>query len=135
MTGNSTERTALGVVVGMVLAIIISGVVGAVGHILYPLPASMDLTDPADVRMMITVMSPSAKSVVLGSWFLGAFIGGWAAMAIARWRAAPWIVALTIVAGAVWSMIMVPHPLWMMVAGVALPLLAAALIAGRASRT
>jgi hypothetical protein len=131
MSGTSTGRKVVGVIGGLVVAAVVVGVVEAIGHRLYPLPAGMNLTDPDDVRSMIQVMSPQAKSVVLGAWFLGAFIGGWVAMTIARWRPAPWIVAGFILFGGIWSMVMIPHPIWMMAAGVVLPLLAALLVSRR----
>lgn len=126
-------RRALGVIAGIIVAIVVVGLIEAIGHRMYPLPAGMNIADPNDLQSMIEVMPAAAKSIVLAAWFLGAFIGGWVALTISRWRPAPWIVAALIVFGGIWSMVMIPHPYWMMVAGIALPILAAALVSRRAA--
>jgi hypothetical protein len=131
VSGTSTGRRALGIVVGIVTGGIIAGIVQAIGHRLYPLPHGVNILNPADLHMMIARMPAAAKSVVLAAWFLGALIGGSTALTIARWYAAPWIVAGAIVLAGIWSMIMIPHPVWMMAAGLTLPLLAAALVSRR----
>jgi hypothetical protein len=131
MERTTTGRKALGIVGGTLVAIVIVGLIEAIGHRLYPLPAGTDLSNPESLRTMIDVMPLAAKMMVLVAWFLGSLIGGWTAQRIARWHLAPWIVAAAIVIGGIWSMIMIPHPLWMIAAGVTLPLLAAAMVSRR----
>lgn len=132
MNTSTMGRKILGVIGGVITAGLIVGIVEAIGHRIYPLPAGIDISDPADLNRMIELMPAAAKSIVLGAWFLGALVGGWVALTIARWKPAPWIVAGFILFGGIWSMVMIPHPVWMMAAGVALPLLAALLVSRRA---
>jgi hypothetical protein len=131
---SSVGRRVIGVVVGTITALLVVGVVEAVGHRMFPPPPGLDLSNAADVGRLIETMSGSALSIVLASWFLGALIGGWVALRVSHWRVAPWIVCAVIIGGGIWSFVMIPHPLWMMAAGIVLPLLAAVLLLRR-SRT
>jgi MFS family permease len=132
MDSNIARRT-IGVVAGVVSALLIVGVVQAIGHRLFPLPARLDTNNIDDVRQMIGLMSGSALSFVLLAYFLGSFIGGWVGLRIAQWRVAPWIVSLVILAGAIWSLVMIPHPLWVMVGCLVLPPLATILLLRRST--
>jgi hypothetical protein len=131
MTEISMGRRVVGVVAGIISALIIVGVVEAIGHSIFPPPPGIDVTNPADLQRLIASQSGAALAMVLAAWFLGAFIGGWVALRIALWRTAPWIVSAVIIAGGIWSFVMIPHPLWMIAAGLALPVLAAMLLVRR----
>lgn len=128
MSDVSMLRRVGGVVAGVVVAGVTVGVVQAIGHRLYPPPAGTNLGDVAQVTDYVANMPPVALSFVLLAWFLGALIGGWVALRIARWQAAPWLVAGLILFGALWTFYNIPHPIWMMGGGIALPLLAALLL-------
>ena len=68
--------------------------------------------------------------LVLIGWVLGAFLGGWVAARIARHRrAAALVIGALVVLGVVANNMMIPHPLWMTIAGVLLPIPAAWLAA------
>ena len=63
-----------------------------------------------------------------------AFAGGWVAARIARHRmAAALIIGVLVLAGVIANNAMIPHPLWMTVAGIVLPLPLAWLAARAAS--
>jgi hypothetical protein len=126
-------RIVLGIVAGLVLAVLCAVAIETLGHSLYPPPADLDAGDPADLARLMEVMPVAALMFVVGGWFVGALAGAWTANAIARNPVAGWVVAGFIVLGAVATMVMIPHPLWMWAAGIALPL-AAAWIAARFTR-
>ena len=126
-------RIVLGVVAGLVLAVLCVFAIETLGHALYPPPADLDATDPADLARLMEVMPVAALLFVVGGWFVGALAGAWTANAIARNPVAGWVVAGCIILGAVATMVMIPHPFWMWAAGIALPL-AAAWLAGRLTR-
>lgn len=118
-------RRALGVVVGVVVAMLTITLVEMIGHLLFPPPPGADMRDSAQVAQVVASISLPAKIWVTLAWFLGSLAGAFAGLAVARWDAVAWIVAAVVIAGAIWSYTMIPHPLWMQAAGVLLPLLAA----------
>ncbi|HEV8694671.1 MAG TPA: hypothetical protein VGQ93_10910 [Lysobacter sp.] len=64
--------------------------------------------------------------VVLAGWTLGAFFGGWIAARIARHRlAAALVIGALVLLGVIANSMLIPHPLWMTLAGIALPIPAA----------
>lgn len=122
---NSALRTALASVAGIIVAAIVVFAVEGLGHALFPPPAGLDLADPQDQARLIAAMPGQAKVMVVVAWFLGSLAGAAAAMAIAHKALAGWIVAAVMVALSVWTTQMFPHPAWMVVSAVVLPLAAA----------
>ena len=118
-------RIVLGVVAGLVTAFVCVFAIEAVGHMVFPTPPDINLADPADVARLMEVMPPGAFAFVLAAWFVGALAGAGVANAVAKRGLAGWIVALLVICGAVATMLMIPHPLWMWGAGILLPLVAA----------
>lgn len=120
-------RTILAVAVGVVvawLAIVLSQFAGAAA---YPPPPGLDVTDPAQLASFIQAAPPMAMALVLGGWVLGALAGGWTAARISRRypRIAALLVGALVLAGVIANAMLIPHPLWMALAGVLLPLPAA----------
>lgn len=68
---------------------------------------------------------------VLAAWGVGPLIGGWVGVRIARWAGAAWIIAGLVIFGVVTTALTIPTPWWMLAGGLALPLLAAALVSRR----
>lgn len=131
MSESSGARRIVGVIIGFFTAMVVVSVVEAIGLRIFLPPADLNLSNAADLQRLIETMPAAGKSMVLAAWFLGAFIGGWVALIITRWRLSPWIICVVIIGGGIWSMVMIPHPLWMMVAGLVLPVLAAMLVLRR----
>jgi len=117
-------RMLIGVIAGVVVALLCVGAVEMIGHSLYPPPAGLDIKDRADQARLMEAMPAAAKAFVLLGWFAGALAGAWAANRIARRSIAGWAVALLVIAAGVATMLMIPHPAWMWAGGIALPLLA-----------
>jgi hypothetical protein len=118
-------RIVIGVLGGIVVAIACVYVFEVVGHSVFPAPPGIDPYNPADVERLMAALPAGAFAFVVAGWFIGALAGASVANRIARRSFAGWIVAAVVVAGGVATMIMIPHPLWMWAAGVALPALAA----------
>jgi hypothetical protein len=114
-----------GVVAGLIVAFLCVYGIETIGHSLYPPPPGFDLSNPDDMARMIAVMPVGAKVAVVLGWFVGALVGALVADKIARRGLAGWIVAILVVAAGIATMVMIPHPAWMWVAGIGLPLLAA----------
>ena len=117
-------RKLLGVVAGIAVAILVIMAIEFAGHAAYPPPPDIDLRDPAATNRLIASLPPGALAGVVIGWFLGSFAGAWTAIRVARWATAGWIVVAFVIAGGLYTIITIPHPMWMQIAAVALPLLA-----------
>lgn len=114
-------RQVGGVVAGLVLAMLVILAIEGAGHAVFPPGPGADLADPLQRQTFMDSVPLAAKLTVLLGWFLAALLGGWLADRIARRGLAGYVVATLIVAGGVWTMVELPHPLWMQVGGVLLP--------------
>jgi hypothetical protein len=130
---EETMRIALGVLAGAVVAFICIFAIEVVGHMIFPPPADFDINDRAQMERLMETVPPGALALVLVAWFTGALLGAWTADKVARRGLAGWIVALLVICGGVWTMLLIPHPAWIWALGIALPL-AAAWLAQRLAR-
>lgn len=126
-------RTILGVLAGMVVAWLVIMLCQFASARLYPLPPGLDLGDTQQLAAYVASAPKAAMALVLASWALGAFAGGWTAARIAERHPKPTalVVGLLVLAGVVANMMMIPHPTWMVVLGVLLPVPAALLASTR----
>ena len=119
-------RLALGVLAGLLAGVLVIFAVESVGHMLFPPPAGLNLTDPQAMLQVMMVIPWQAKAMVLIAWFVGVLAGASTACLIAGRRAlAGRITAALLFAFAVWTMISVPHPGWCVVTAVIATLLGA----------
>lgn len=103
-------RTISGIAAGLLAMVVTVGAIELLAHLLFPVPS-----DSAPIPLGIQLL-------VLGAYFLGALIGGAVAERISGKRWTVWVIALLVVAGAIWSMFLIPHPQWMQIAAVIAPL-------------
>jgi hypothetical protein len=103
-------RIILGILAGVLAVFVTVTAIEYLGHLLFPIPSDRGPIPPA------------VQVLVLAAYFLAALIGGWIAASISRRSWTAWAVAFVVVAGAIGSMFMVPHPQWMQVAAVLAPL-------------
>ena len=121
-------RLILGVLAGVVVGVIVIGVVEGMGHMIFPPPPGVDLTDPAQLKSAMAQVPVQAKVWVLLAWFLGTLAGASTGNLVAgRRRWAGRATAMVLFAFAVWTMLTIPHPAWFVAAAVAATLAAAAL--------
>ena len=127
-------RALSGVVAGAVVAL---GVVYGwqlLGHMIFPFPAGMDPTDPAKRVVLVESMSFAAQAWVVAGYVVGVAVGGLLGNRIsdARW---PAMLVACMVAGVFFTTLTVmPHPFWMQVTGVLLPLVAGVGVAANVGR-
>ncbi|HET8818799.1 MAG TPA: hypothetical protein VFM73_04580 [Xanthomonadaceae bacterium] len=116
-------RTVLGVLAGLAAMIAVITLVQWGGAQLFPPPPGIDMRDPDALATVMAQMPLGALAFVVVAWLLGAFAGGWVAARISVQypRVAAAIVALAVVAGVVMMILAFPHPLWMTIAGLVLP--------------
>ena len=120
-------RTVLGVVAGLAAMFVVIMLVEFAGAQLFPPPEGVDMRDPEVLASAMAQMPIAALALVVVAWVLGAFAGGWVAakVSVAHPRVAAVVVALAVVAGVVMMVLSFPHPLWMTVLGLVLPVPAA----------
>ena len=116
--------TAVGVVAGIVVAWLVIVLSQLLSAALYPPPPGTDLTDPAVLADFINAAPVTAMGFVIAGYALAALLGGWVAARIAR--AHPHIAAMVVggmvLLGVILNYTMIPHPTWMLVSGVLMPL-------------
>lgn len=115
-----------GVIAGIIVAGLAVFAIEWIGHRLFPTAGG----ETGEVSSMPV----GTLAMVVAAWFLGTLLGGTVAARIAERGWAAWAVAAFILLGVVMNVVSRPHPLWMTIAGVALPLIAGWL-ASRSRRT
>jgi hypothetical protein len=128
-------RSILAVLAGLVVAWITVSLFEFASMHTFPPPPGVDVRDPQQVAALVSRMPAGALALVLAGWVVGAFDGGLVAALIAKRRVPAVVVGALVALGALAMVMMVPHPLWMSIAGVFLPvpaaLLGAWLVRGR----
>ena len=104
-----------------VLAGLISGVavvfaVESGGHLLYPPPEVVDLNNPEALRTFMQSIPLGAKIAVLVAWGLGTMTGSAVAIFASGRQSWPaWVVASVLFGLALSTMVLIPHPDWMVI--------------------
>jgi hypothetical protein len=126
-------KTILGVVAGCALAMGLITGIELVVHAQYPYPAG---ATPEQLRNYVMDLPRTGQIMIIAAWIIGTAVGGLAGNGIA---ARPWpavVVGVLIAVSGMANMAILPHPLWMQVAGIVGPLAVAALLSlGRPRRT
>jgi len=117
-------KKLLAIVAGLLAGVITVGAVETAGHAIFPPPAGLDVTDPKALASMMDQLSLGAKLAVIVAWALGSLVAGLVAGKVAGAEAmVPALIAGTfLLAAGIYSLVTIPHPVWMAVLGVVLPL-------------
>lgn len=135
-------RMLFAVLIGVLVGGIVVAALQAVSMFVFPAPPGMDPANQESVAAAIAAIPLGALLMVLLSWGLGAFAGGWTAARIARPQgpsiARPPVAASMVVGFALWvsgliAMIQIPHPFWFWIPGLLLPI-PCALLGARVAR-
>jgi hypothetical protein len=129
-------RTVLAVVAGLVVALLAMVSVEFLALQLWPPPPGFVLEDEADLARLVALATPAKMAAVVFGWALASFLGGWVAARLShRHRiGAAVAIGVLVVAGVVFNAANIPHPMWMNVLGVLLPLPLALLAARLATK-
>ena len=119
---NPVVSRIVGVIAGLVVAMLVVMAAEGAGHAMFPPPEGLDITRPEDQARLMELIPLGAKIAVVVAWFLGALAGAATAIAIARHILPGWIVGLVMVALSLVTTQMFPHPVWMIGAAVILPI-------------
>ncbi len=120
-------RTVLAVVAGVVAGGIVVALVQQLGHLIWPPPAGLDVTDPEAIEAYLESVPAAAILFVALAWAVGSLAGGWIAARISSpcSLSAALIVGGVLMAFGLLNLISIPHPIWFWVVGLAVFLPAA----------
>ncbi len=112
-------RSVMAILGGVVLGGLVVGVVKWLGQwALYPLPTGLAISDPKELALALLDVPVGAFLMVLLAWFLGAL----SSAALASWLGRPEsmlcgvLAAMVMLAYAVMKLILIPLPLWFILA-------------------
>lgn len=111
-------------IVGIVVAVLIVGALEALGHYFYPPPASLQNIDPGQMAKLIDRLPFASLLFVVASWLLGSAGGAATATRVAAQKTVTpaLVVGLAMTGVILYILDIIPHPVWMQIVGVALPL-------------
>lgn len=119
---HPTIRSALVLLGGVVVAVVVVIVMDALVGTLYPLPPGTDLNDQHSMRSALAAMPTLAFVLLLTGWVLAAGAGADLATRLATRSAAlhGFIVAGFVLVATVGNLAAIPHPVWLWPAAIVL---------------
>jgi hypothetical protein len=110
-------RTLAGAAAGIAVAIVAMMLIEAAGFRLFP-PPPIDLQDPNSPMAL-----PFANQLwPILAWFLATLAGAWLAIQLSGRKWTSWVVAASVLVGALADFVLGRHPLWVMLVGPLAPL-------------
>ncbi|HEY0137703.1 MAG TPA: hypothetical protein VGB85_26640 [Nannocystis sp.] len=129
-------RSILAVLAGLVLGMFVITAVESIIPMVYPMPRAVDPRDIEAMRTTLAGMPVGVFVILMLGWILGALAGGLLAARLAStwFHRAPLRHALAVgvvqTIGAVTNFAMLPHPTWVLIAGLVV-FIPMALLGGR----
>jgi hypothetical protein len=114
-------RNIIAGVVGVFVALAIIALNEKIGHLAFPPPADIDFSDPDIVEPYLASLPAWALLQVMAGWVIGVFAGILAAttISLASTTAYTLVIGGLIFAATVANLIIIPHPMWFNVTGLA----------------
>lgn len=109
-----TLKRVLAVVAGLVVGMITLGLVEGLGHLIFPPPEGLDMTNMEVVAEYLKTAPIGAILWVMLAWIIGSFVGGAVATMIGKefGRMPAYIVGGVLTLSGILNLVMVPHPSW-----------------------
>jgi sorbitol-specific phosphotransferase system component IIBC len=110
-----TVRSALVLLAGVVVAVIVVSLGDAVAGSIYSLPAGIDRSNPESMRQAVAGLPTAAFLLLLAGWVLAAAVGSYVAARLASHARAihGLIVAVFVLVATVSNLAAIPHPTWL----------------------
>ena len=110
-----TVRSALVLLAGVVVAVIVVSIGDAVAGSIYSLPAGIDRSNPESMRQAVAGLPTAAFLLLLAGWVLAAAVGSYVAARLASHARAihGLIVAVFVLVATVSNLVAIPHPIWL----------------------
>ncbi|MDQ8757138.1 hypothetical protein RCO27_12980 [Sphingosinicella sp. LHD-64] len=115
-------RTFLGILVGLIAALVVQACSDIVGNLLYPTGVT-DMFNRAQVTEAFANRPVGALLITVAGYFLAALIGGWLARRISAQGWTVWVPAGLMVLMAIIIVFAYPLPAWTWFASLAAPLI------------
>ena len=117
-------RSMGGVIAGLVVMLIVVASIQWLGHSVYPPPEGLDFRDKDAVAAAMASAPVGALGFVLLSYAVATFLaaGTAATISLRHKRAVAIVIGAVMLVLAAISLLALPHPTWMIVAGLLLPL-------------
>jgi len=114
-------RKFIGIILGLVVAIALTDAGWGLAARWFPSP--VDPASDADMLAAYVIRMPAGgQLLVAAGWFAAGLAGAFAALRIAQWRPAGWIVGVLVVLLGLWNLTQLAQPLWMQAMSVIAPL-------------
>ena len=117
-------RSMGALIAGLLVMLIVISSIQWIGHSIYPPPAGLDPQDSAKAAAAVALLPIGALAMVLLSYAAGSFLGaGTGATVSARHkRGVAILLGLVMTALVAMNFVIIPHPLWMMIVGLLIPI-------------
>jgi len=114
-------RDAGAALAGLASAVGLVYVIQLLGHTIYAPPPGLDQSDAEAMAAYVATLPAPALLFPLFAYFIGTFVGTLLASVLGTARPAifAFAVGILVLAGAISSLIVIPHPLWFSIAAVA----------------
>jgi hypothetical protein len=116
-------RKLFAVAAGCLVAFALVALFDFVGSVLYPVSGDINTADRATLAALIVSIPLPAKLLMVAGWLASPLGGAWLALRIADGHWVGWLVTLVFLVAGLVNQAMLPHPLWMQICAVAMPLL------------
>ena len=123
-------RTIGGIVAGIVAGFAVIWAIEMIGHLVYPVPSDLAMTDRQRLGEFVSAMPLGAQLFVFVAWLAGALVGGVVAGRISRRHWAVWLITGLVALAALINIFWIPHPVLLQIGAVVAPLIGG-LIASR----
>jgi hypothetical protein len=112
-------RNVLGIVAGLATGLILVFAFEMIGHVIFPVPGDFDASNPEEIARRMSELSLGSLLSVVVAWFAGTLGAAFVATKVGQdttMMSASVIGSILALLGVV-NFFMIPHPAWMVVAG------------------
>ncbi len=116
-------RKLVALLVGTLCAFALVALFDAISSFLFPVSEDIAAADAETIAAAIAAIPLPAKLIMVLGWLCAPLGGAWLALRIANRAWVGWVVTLLFLLAGLANQIMLPHPPWMQICALVLPLL------------
>jgi hypothetical protein len=115
-------RKIFAIIAGILVAFAGIAAFEGVSATLYPVSGDIAAVDHATLVALMASIPFPAKLIVATGWLVAPFAGAWLCLRIGDQPSGGWIVTAVFLLAGLYAQLTLPHPLWMQICAVALPM-------------